>query len=234
MQVVIWFAGLRGAVAFALSLQVGTESSKYIITTTLGIVLITTICLGPLTYPLLKWTGMTGSEWNELTAASIDMSPMIGSSAGCSKYCSDGITPSYSATSNEDSVHAKRVVIRKLSSSTSELDVNLKDRGFISKTWFRIDNEYIKPWFGGRLRKSSQAPLIGRMDQFKSPMISHIEEDEDVVCDSSKGDSNHLSIPRPPGNSANYHPVALNDKNGTPTMKIHLIASKAQPSQSNQ
>ena len=55
MQVVIWFAGLRGAIAFALamSLNKATESPNkdYIVTTTLFIVIFTTVVCGGLTEP---------------------------------------------------------------------------------------------------------------------------------------------------------------------------------------
>eukprot|EP00943_MAST-04B_sp_MAST-4B-sp1_P000905 g905.t1 len=58
MQVVIWFAGLRGAVAFALALTLNTPNAQYIITTTLCIVLFTTFVCGGLTEPILGKFGM--------------------------------------------------------------------------------------------------------------------------------------------------------------------------------
>jgi len=50
----IWFAGLRGAIAFALSLEVPTPNSKAIFTTTLMIILFTVIVEGGLTIPILE------------------------------------------------------------------------------------------------------------------------------------------------------------------------------------
>lgn len=54
MQFAMWFAGLRGAIAFALALQVTTEHSTQIVTTTLATVLFTTFVLGGSTEPLLR------------------------------------------------------------------------------------------------------------------------------------------------------------------------------------
>merc|ERR1712176_581710 len=58
MQTVMWFAGLRGAVAFALAMNVNTANRKTIITTTLAIVFFTTLISGGLTEPLLSRLGL--------------------------------------------------------------------------------------------------------------------------------------------------------------------------------
>lgn len=64
MQGVIWFAGLRGAIAFALAINMpqperGPEwNNDVIATTTLGIVMFTTIICGGLTEPILTRMGM--------------------------------------------------------------------------------------------------------------------------------------------------------------------------------
>jgi len=52
-QVVMWFVGLRGAMAFALSLDTHTEHALSIHTTTLFIVLLTVMVMGGATGPLL-------------------------------------------------------------------------------------------------------------------------------------------------------------------------------------
>jgi len=62
VQVVMWFSGLRGAIAFALSLEFNSEmdtpGTRVIESTTLLIVLITTILIGGLTRPLLWALGI--------------------------------------------------------------------------------------------------------------------------------------------------------------------------------
>ena len=54
MQIMIWFSGLRGAICFAMALNMKTPHSNIIITTTLMIVIITTIVLGILTPEMIK------------------------------------------------------------------------------------------------------------------------------------------------------------------------------------
>jgi solute carrier family 9 (sodium/hydrogen exchanger), member 8 len=53
MQVVMWFAGLRGAIAFALSQSMPGTSKDVYVSTTLMVVLITTLVCGGLTEPML-------------------------------------------------------------------------------------------------------------------------------------------------------------------------------------
>lgn len=59
MQVPLWFAGLRGAIAFALSLSFNGPHVKYVVSSTLMLVLFTTIIGGSLTLPVLRWSGMS-------------------------------------------------------------------------------------------------------------------------------------------------------------------------------
>eukprot|EP00455_Lapot_gusevi_P017399 TRINITY_DN1927_c0_g1_i5.p2 TRINITY_DN1927_c0_g1~~TRINITY_DN1927_c0_g1_i5.p2 ORF type:complete len:566 (-),score=199.10 TRINITY_DN1927_c0_g1_i5:224-1921(-) len=58
MQCAMWYAGLRGAIAFALSLQVPTAHGSEIVTTTLAIVVFTTIVCGGTTEPVLRLCGL--------------------------------------------------------------------------------------------------------------------------------------------------------------------------------
>ncbi|KAJ3427518.1 sodium/hydrogen exchanger [Anaeramoeba flamelloides] len=53
-QFVFWFAGLRGAIAFALSIILEDENSNILMSTTLTIVFFTVFVLGGFTNPLLK------------------------------------------------------------------------------------------------------------------------------------------------------------------------------------
>lgn len=57
MMVIMWFSGLRGAIAYALSLHLefDEETRKVLVTTTLIVVLFTTLVLGGGTMPLMKY-----------------------------------------------------------------------------------------------------------------------------------------------------------------------------------
>lgn len=56
MMFIMWFSGLRGAVAYALALhaEFDEEKRRVVVTTTLIIVLFTIIVLGGLTMPIMK------------------------------------------------------------------------------------------------------------------------------------------------------------------------------------
>lgn len=58
MQLVMWFAGLRGAIAFALSQNMPLEHRELYVSTTLLIVIGTTMTCGALTEPMLSYMGM--------------------------------------------------------------------------------------------------------------------------------------------------------------------------------
>ena len=70
-QFVIWFSGLRGAIAFALALDVDTENKNVIKTTTLAIVLITTFLIGGATLPILEALKIVGGEESEAKAEAL-------------------------------------------------------------------------------------------------------------------------------------------------------------------
>merc|ERR1719150_3122718 len=57
MAIIMWFSGLRGAIAYALSLHLEfkEETRKVLVTTTLIVVLFTTLVLGGGTMPLMKY-----------------------------------------------------------------------------------------------------------------------------------------------------------------------------------
>ncbi|XP_038070121.1 sodium/hydrogen exchanger 8-like [Patiria miniata] len=70
MQLVMWFSGLRGAIAYALSLHLmfGNQTRHVLVTTTLVVVLFTVVVIGGLTMPVLKLIGPeSGKPKKEVT-----------------------------------------------------------------------------------------------------------------------------------------------------------------------
>ena len=59
-QALMSFAGLRGAIAFALALTFPEPSRQTVISATIVTVLSSTLVLGGLTAPLVKWLGIGG------------------------------------------------------------------------------------------------------------------------------------------------------------------------------
>jgi len=81
MQVMIWFAGLRGAIAFALALNIPTSlpGQASIVTTTLFIVFFTTLVLGGLTETVMLRLGLG----RELVVKIVDSDEMRSLTAEC-------------------------------------------------------------------------------------------------------------------------------------------------------
>jgi len=134
MQFVIWFAGLRGAIAFALSLNMPdfggkwSETNEFVVTTTLGIVMFTTFVCGGLTAPILDKFGMKTADVDEED----DEGEFMDYRA---LYQSKAATPA--------------------GSDTPATPVGAGPSGFhkaggLHRWWKVMDNKYIKPLFGGK------------------------------------------------------------------------------------
>lgn len=67
MQFIMWFSGLRGAIAYVLSLHLDVgdvQIRRIVITGTLSVVIFTIVILGGSTYPLIKFLKITGPSRN--------------------------------------------------------------------------------------------------------------------------------------------------------------------------
>ena len=73
MQIMMWFAGLRGAIAFALALNMTTPHSKMIVTTTLSVVIVTTLFCSSVTANLLHKLNLTGHNNNTRDSLDVDV-----------------------------------------------------------------------------------------------------------------------------------------------------------------
>jgi len=125
MQCVIWFAGLRGAIAFALSQNMPGEHRDLYSSTTLFIVIFTTVVCGGLTEPMLNHMGMrvTNDEACQYEhVASADQNTL----------------PSSSSSSSNLGVHESGV------SSSNSNTVIKQSRSLMQ----RLDADYLGPLFG--------------------------------------------------------------------------------------
>lgn len=137
MQLVMWFAGLRGAIAFALAMGTPTENSSTIVTTTMVIVIATSLVCGGLTEPLLSRLGLKqpAPEGGGVGAAgAADGDSSDGNEA-------DGWRDSAASLAYTlVSASAHRVL--------PERYWNTVDDG-IGSVWRRMDREFLQPLFGG-------------------------------------------------------------------------------------
>lgn len=128
MQFVIWFAGLRGAIAFALSLNMPlyggkwANSNEFVETTTLAIVMFTTLVCGSLTAPILDRFGMKTAD-----------------PAGDEE--------------DEGELGDYQLMYRQASTPKEAAAISKAHRaGGFHRFWKVIDNRYMKPLFGGKAK----------------------------------------------------------------------------------
>ena len=79
MKVMMWLSGLRGAIAFALAVNMPGQN-KALITTTLFIVVVTTILFGGATAPLLHALGLVSPGGLSHSRSHLDMPLLSGRS----------------------------------------------------------------------------------------------------------------------------------------------------------
>lgn len=129
MQFVMWFAGLRGAIAFALSQNMEGSHKDTYETTTISIVVFTTVVCGGLTEPMLRYAGMKRASDDE------DDSDVV-----------QPLNQQYELTSMGD--EEKNTAS---SSNSQRRSVKLSTYYFgVHGVWRDIDDKYLKPLFGGQ------------------------------------------------------------------------------------
>lgn len=154
-QVVMWFAGLRGAVAFALSQNMPRSHRDLYATTTLCVVIFTTVVCGGLTEPLLEAVDMKRDE--------VVKAQRPASGEESDSESDEELTPLtkhgggiHSWWRGQDPDHGKAVSGRR-ADGTPERRRRSSDRGMFSghlshelhTFWKQFDTVYLKPVFGG-------------------------------------------------------------------------------------
>lgn len=125
MKCAIWFAGLRGAIAFALSQNMPGENTDLYVSTTLSIVIFTTVVCGGLTEPMLSKFGMRGQ-------------PLPG--ADGTRYEQLNAPLDSALTDREEDGRGLST-----SDAPNQAARTLSARAF----WSKFDAMYMQPFFGG-------------------------------------------------------------------------------------
>ena len=138
----IWFSGLRGAIAFALSLSLASENRRLLIPCVVMVVLFTNIVLGQCTVPMLQLLnirrGVVGTGIESDDEDGMVPSPERAGGSGRGREL-------VSLSARERS----RVRLHRAEGSRSGRG---DGGGRLGQLWRRIDEVYIKPIVGGRKR----------------------------------------------------------------------------------
>ena len=159
MQAVLWFAGLRGAIAFALSENMPGPNKETYTTATLSICIFTTVVCGGLTEYVLTSAGMKAGESrndDDDDDVNDDLEPL--SSFGSSS----------NNNNNEDIFH------RRVSGRVYEGAKGM---------WKKLDNQYLKVYFGGSQRVRSAEDDTRHLGNYEltSRIEQALEDDDDEL-----------------------------------------------------
>jgi len=123
----MWVSGIRGAVAFALALNMRTAHRSQVITTTLFLCISTTLILGCCTSPMLKILGLQeGPPLDELSSVNL---PLI-----------------------QNSEEEERKSEQELTMIHSPVNISWTHR-----YWRKLDERFMKPLFGGNPRETNES-----------------------------------------------------------------------------
>lgn len=211
----VWFAGLRGAIAFVLSttLNSQTDNLKNLLqTTTLAIVLITSVLFGALTEPFIRFMRMRGQDLKEdleSEAAALEEAAVAAALAeSAEQYEAKQRTQSEVEGAGGSEFTANEAVSGPMSEQYQELAGNQSTAysalGTVNKTfelWKQFDERYMREWFGGRRphndllhKKKSLAEMDNTHEgytlrQFKASLAE--PEFSDLPYDPSEGSSSN-------------------------------------------
>ena len=139
MQTFLWFSGLRGAIAFALSQRFPQESQANVVSTTIVLVLASTLGLGGGTAPLVKLLRLTQPSGSALPSRTA-------SATGAAAAAQPLMDP----TAGGDGGRA--------------LPPLPEEEGWMMRRWRTLDHDYLQPWFGGAagVRRGRSTPGVSR------------------------------------------------------------------------
>jgi sodium/hydrogen exchanger 8 len=168
MQVVLWFAGLRGAIAFALSENMPGPHKDVYATATLTICIVTTVFCGGFTERMLTLFGMKDEP-----------APQIGS---------------YDSEDDELNLHSltyKPPTPRRHESGLLERQRRIQEG--IKGVWYRFDERFLKPHFGGE-QSSNIGKRLERHDS-KDHDSANMNRDDETTDDDTHIHWTNSSMP---------------------------------------
>jgi len=179
MQIMIFFSGLRGAIAFALALNINTPNSDLIITTTLTVVILTTILCGCTTKHMLDTLGLNNNNQQKKQRLNInDIASNESETFSFSKTNNDP-PPNIDADGKYHKLNTNKNVINSSESIdiemvesptmtftfhrqiTRRISSMINTRYGFYKYWHRFDTNYMQNWFGGPTNPYVQHSNIG-------------------------------------------------------------------------
>ena len=160
MQCVMWFAGLRGAIAFALAMNMPGPNREAYATATLSICIFTTIVCGGLTDHMLTQFGMkqarptTGDDDDGMQMRRVTFTPQALIAARTSP---------------------KRAGLARRASQ--------KVYKGVKRLWKQVDEDILKEYFGG----SSRIPSLTSRDERGDYELSNLVDNDDNDSDDESG-----------------------------------------------
>ena len=230
MQTIMWFSGLRGAIAFALSLflNFGNDKHEVIKTTTLIIVLFSTLILGGCTMPLMKLVGDVNDDTPRTRRRNAKRSAISGRIERGKKRKDLNLVKTHDWKAIDSEAFSEM--------TESEDAANPGEVGFIymnkKSGLIKLDEVYLKPFFTKRF--TSEEIRTGRikMKQLTNQWYSNIRgpNDEDS---SAEDDITLLANDRQPqdlpSNGSTHNFLSISTSSGRQNaskVSHHALGSK--------
>jgi len=162
MQVVMWFSGLRGAISFALAMNMNSPvaGSARFVTTTMVIIVLTTLGLGGSSTWVLRKLGMLNVVDEDEAAAAEAAHWPTGTTfvyAGSNVNETGENQPRFINVNETGEMTRQRTlstIVREAEVNHAEEQAQMRSsclrRMNLHRFWTRFDAAYMQPWFGGR------------------------------------------------------------------------------------